>query len=63
MGLPNIDAWEHTKLLFIENNPKYIQEIVNSRKINDTVKGYPLLDIGRGSLILYNEFTGTNKTS
>ncbi len=52
-GLPNIDAWEHDKLVFVENNPYRIKDIIVSRKIEDGGKQYSILDIGRGPLILY----------
>ncbi|UCD04051.1 MAG: hypothetical protein JSW73_00160 [Candidatus Woesearchaeota archaeon] len=53
-GFSNIDAWEHTKLLFVDNNPKTIQKIIDTRNIQYKNKAYPLLDIGRGPLILYS---------
>jgi len=53
-GIPNSDAWEHTKLLFIDNNPKLIGEIIQSRGVPHEGKEYPLLDLARGALLLYN---------
>jgi len=55
-GLPNVDAWEHRELAFVDNNPNSIKKIIDSRKIELEGNNYPLLDTGRGSLIMYNEF-------
>ena len=52
-GFPNIDAWEHTNLVFVDDNPKMIDRIIQSRRVPHDGKEYPVLDIGRGALILY----------
>jgi len=49
---PNIDAWEHTAMVFIK--PEYIPEIVNERRLYHGGKPYQLLDIGRTPLIMRN---------
>ncbi len=52
-GHKNIDAWEHSQLLFVD--PNGIGEIIDSRCIRQGDQEYQLLDIGRGPLIMYKE--------
>lgn len=52
-GLPNIDAWEHTALVFVDNQPSLINRIIADRKIPNVGVEHQLLDIGRAPLILY----------
>jgi len=60
-GYPNIDAWEHEKLIFIDNDIDSIKKIILSRKIEHEGEQYPLLDIGRGPLIMLNEILNKKK--
>ncbi len=60
-GLPNIDAWEHKELVFVENNPAQIKRIVDSGKLAHQGYDYPVLDFGVGALALYNMFLNKSK--
>ena len=53
-GFPNTSAWEHLKLLFVENDKENLQKIIESREIEHDGIRSPLLDIGRGPLIMYS---------
>ena len=54
----NTEAWEHIPpLLFVDNEKDSIQKIVDSREMVHKVTQYPLLDIGRGPLILYSKMS------
>ena len=58
VGLSNADAWEHTKLVFIENESDSIKNAIDSRKVIVSDQEHTLMDIGRGDLILYNSYRG-----
>lgn len=53
-GLPNVDAWEHEDLVFVENDPNQIKRIIDSGKVTHKGVEYPVMDFGVGALVLYN---------
>jgi hypothetical protein len=55
-NLPNVDAWEHVKLFPIENDHVIIQKIINERSVIVDGCKFPLVDVGRGSLFLYDKY-------
>lgn len=55
-GLPNIDAWEHSRLLFIDNVPDLIQEAVHSKAIELKGRRYALRNSGFISLKMFQMF-------
>ncbi len=54
-GHINSDAWEHTRLLFIEDDPTRIKEAIAKRRIAIGDENAVLLDVARGALLLYTE--------
>ncbi|NQS90680.1 hypothetical protein HQ584_12925 [Patescibacteria group bacterium] len=51
-GFPNTNAWKQQGLIFVDNDPKLIDETIKSRIILQKGTEYPLSDTGRGALIL-----------
>jgi len=56
--LPNVDAWEHVKHVYLDNDPDVLNRIVASRQVEMDGKTYELLDVGRAPLILHLEQMG-----
>jgi hypothetical protein len=53
-GFPNIDAWEHRNLIFVDNSQEAIKKAVRSRSLQYDSKSVPMIDLGRGALMLYD---------
>lgn len=54
-GHINSDAWEHTQLLFIEDDPTRIKEAIANRRMAIGDENAVLLDVARGALLLYTK--------
>jgi hypothetical protein len=52
---PNTDAWEHSHKIGVVNDIRIIDQIINTRTLESEGKKFPLLDIGRMSLVIYRE--------
>lgn len=60
-GHSNSDAWEHTQLIFLEDDPARINEAIAQRRVTIGSENAPLLDIARGALLLYTELKKTTR--
>ena len=52
-GFPNTDAWEHERLVMIENDTNVINEITRNRKYVDGFGEFDIVDNTHGSLVVY----------
>ena len=54
-GLPNPDAWEHSELVFVDNDPDLIQMMIATKELMHQDQAYSLWDAGLAPLIMYRD--------
>ena len=59
--MPNIDAWEHGKLIAIPNEREYLVGAIKSRSILYDGKQIELTDVSIGAIAAYCKFTKKNR--
>jgi len=55
-GFLNVAAWEHDKVIFVDNDLGLIDRIIETREIVSSEGTFPVFEVARGALMLYREY-------